>query len=311
MDFTPSARRRALPPATSSRSSASASCPSRRTARTGTSTRTSATTCSARLRAEVKRRGPVGAAGAEGAGRAGDVRRRHGRVLRGDERVDLRPGVLQLRGAGRRQHAGAGEGRHAGAAAALARADRRRPACAPSFVMTEPHPGSGSDPSMMLTTAERKGDRWVVHGRKWFITGAEAARHFILVAQDLRRSAQGPDRVPASPRPAGLAHRAPHPDHGTRGARRALRARVRRPRDSRRAPAAERRRRAQGHADPARHRAAHALHALARPRQAQPRDRARLHRRCARRPAGSASRTSTACRACSARPRCRSRSGAC
>lgn len=53
-----------------------------------------------------------------------------------------------------------------------------------SIVMTEPAPGSGSDPgSMMLTRAEKKGDRWVVHGRKWFITGAEAATHFILIAR--------------------------------------------------------------------------------------------------------------------------------
>jgi len=52
-----------------------------------------------------------------------------------------------------------------------------------SFAMTEPHPGSGSDPAMMLTTAEKRGDRWVVHGRKWFITGADAAQHFILVAK--------------------------------------------------------------------------------------------------------------------------------
>jgi acyl-CoA dehydrogenase len=52
-----------------------------------------------------------------------------------------------------------------------------------SFVMTEPHPGSGSDPAMTLTRAERRGDRWVVHGRKWFITGAAAAQHFILIAK--------------------------------------------------------------------------------------------------------------------------------
>jgi len=52
-----------------------------------------------------------------------------------------------------------------------------------AFAMTEPHPGSGSDPSMTLTTATRAGDRWVIHGRKWFITGAEAAQHFILIAK--------------------------------------------------------------------------------------------------------------------------------
>ena len=41
-----------------------------------------------------------------------------------------------------------------------------------AFAMTEPHPGSGSDPSMMLTTATREGDSWRIRGRKWFITGA-------------------------------------------------------------------------------------------------------------------------------------------
>ena len=52
-----------------------------------------------------------------------------------------------------------------------------------SFAMTEPAPGSGSDPSMMRTTAENKGDKWVINGHKWYITGAEEAAHFILVAR--------------------------------------------------------------------------------------------------------------------------------
>ena len=52
-----------------------------------------------------------------------------------------------------------------------------------AFAMTEPHPGSGSDPSMMLTTATRRGDGYVIRGRKWFITGAEEAQHFILMAR--------------------------------------------------------------------------------------------------------------------------------
>lgn len=53
-----------------------------------------------------------------------------------------------------------------------------------SFVMTEPHPGSGSDPGgMMLTRAERHGGKYIVHGRKWFISGADGATHFILVAR--------------------------------------------------------------------------------------------------------------------------------
>ncbi|MFV3073671.1 acyl-CoA dehydrogenase family protein [Niveispirillum fermenti] len=52
-----------------------------------------------------------------------------------------------------------------------------------AFAMTEPHPGGGSDPSMIRTKAERKGDRWVITGHKWFITGADAAQHFILMAR--------------------------------------------------------------------------------------------------------------------------------
>ncbi len=53
-----------------------------------------------------------------------------------------------------------------------------------AFVMTEPHPGGGSDPSMIRTRAERQADgSYVVHGTKWFITGAEEAKHFILVAR--------------------------------------------------------------------------------------------------------------------------------
>jgi acyl-CoA dehydrogenase len=52
-----------------------------------------------------------------------------------------------------------------------------------SFAMTEPSPGSGSDPGMMITRSEKKGDRYVVRGRKWFITGAEGAAHNILLAR--------------------------------------------------------------------------------------------------------------------------------
>ena len=53
-----------------------------------------------------------------------------------------------------------------------------------SFVMTEPHPGSGSDPSMMLTKAEPIGNsKWRITGRKWYITGAESATHINLMAR--------------------------------------------------------------------------------------------------------------------------------
>jgi acyl-CoA dehydrogenase len=59
-----------------------------------------------------------------------------------------------------------------------------------AFAMTEPMPGGGSDPTQMRTRAEKKGDRYVVNGHKWFITGAGAASHFILIARtsdDARR----------------------------------------------------------------------------------------------------------------------------
>ncbi|MGL4396978.1 MAG: acyl-CoA dehydrogenase family protein [Hyphomicrobium sp.] len=60
-----------------------------------------------------------------------------------------------------------------------------------AFVMTEPHPGGGSDPSMMLTRAEKQADgSYRIHGRKWFITGAADASHFIVIARtsdDARR----------------------------------------------------------------------------------------------------------------------------
>ncbi|PWJ16933.1 acyl-CoA dehydrogenase family protein [Jannaschia seohaensis] len=52
-----------------------------------------------------------------------------------------------------------------------------------AFAMTEPAPGGGSDPGMMRTTATRDGDAYVIRGRKWFITGAGAAEHFILMAR--------------------------------------------------------------------------------------------------------------------------------
>ena len=53
-----------------------------------------------------------------------------------------------------------------------------------SIVMTEPPPGAGSDPAgMMKTTATKKDGGWIIHGHKWFITGAEAAKHFLLVAR--------------------------------------------------------------------------------------------------------------------------------
>lgn len=54
-----------------------------------------------------------------------------------------------------------------------------------TFLMTEPADGggAGSDPSMLQTTATRKGSGWVVNGRKWFATGVVGASVGILMAK--------------------------------------------------------------------------------------------------------------------------------
>jgi len=51
------------------------------------------------------------------------------------------------------------------------------------FAMTEPHPGAGSDPSMLQTTARRVDGGWAIDGRKIFITGAHGAAFAIVMAR--------------------------------------------------------------------------------------------------------------------------------
>ncbi|HZZ13176.1 MAG TPA: acyl-CoA dehydrogenase family protein [Paraburkholderia sp.] len=51
------------------------------------------------------------------------------------------------------------------------------------FAMTEPPPGAGSDPSMLQTTATRRDGKWVIDGRKWFISGALGADFAIVMAK--------------------------------------------------------------------------------------------------------------------------------
>ncbi|MDF1719335.1 MAG: acyl-CoA dehydrogenase family protein [Minwuia sp.] len=50
------------------------------------------------------------------------------------------------------------------------------------FLMTEPAPGAGSDPSAMQTIARPDGNGWRISGRKWLITGAEGATIGIVMA---------------------------------------------------------------------------------------------------------------------------------
>ncbi|MDG4826307.1 acyl-CoA dehydrogenase family protein [Asanoa sp. WMMD1127] len=62
--------------------------------------------------------------------------------------------------------------------APLARGEQRS-----AFAMTEPPPGAGSDPSALLTTARRDGAGWLIDGHKKFITGADGAGFFIVMAR--------------------------------------------------------------------------------------------------------------------------------
>ncbi|MBL8133250.1 MAG: acyl-CoA dehydrogenase family protein [Anaerolineae bacterium] len=51
------------------------------------------------------------------------------------------------------------------------------------FAMTEPHPGAGSDPTMLQTRADRDGGDWVINGHKWYTTGAEGAAFLLIMAR--------------------------------------------------------------------------------------------------------------------------------
>lgn len=51
------------------------------------------------------------------------------------------------------------------------------------FGMTEPHPGAGSDPSALTTTARRTEGGWVIDGEKRFISGADGAAFCIVMAR--------------------------------------------------------------------------------------------------------------------------------
>ena len=59
-----------------------------------------------------------------------------------------------------------------------------------AFALTEP--GAGSDAASISTTAERRGDRWVLNGTKHFITNAHVAKVFTVFAvTDKAKGAKG------------------------------------------------------------------------------------------------------------------------
>ena len=96
-----------------------------------------------------------------------------------------------------------------------------------ALAMTEPAPGSGSDPlGMMLTTAKKDGNKWIVHGHKWFITGAGVAQHFILLARTSDDPAQGLDSIYVSSRRPRMGACEAHSHYGAGRAWRSLRVEV-------------------------------------------------------------------------------------
>ena len=52
-----------------------------------------------------------------------------------------------------------------------------------AFAMTEPAPGAGSDASLLNSTAEKVDGGWLINGRKAFITGADGASFYIVMAR--------------------------------------------------------------------------------------------------------------------------------
>ena len=52
-----------------------------------------------------------------------------------------------------------------------------------AFAMTEPSPGAGSDPNALRTMATKVDGGWKINGEKRFITGADGAGFFIIMAR--------------------------------------------------------------------------------------------------------------------------------
>ncbi|MCX6468752.1 MAG: acyl-CoA dehydrogenase family protein [Corynebacteriales bacterium] len=52
-----------------------------------------------------------------------------------------------------------------------------------AFAMTEPAPGAGADPSALRSSATRTDGGWKINGHKWFITGADGAGFYIIMAR--------------------------------------------------------------------------------------------------------------------------------
>ena len=104
-----------------------------------------------------------------------------------------------------------------------------------AFAMTEPSPGAGSDPSMLSSRAERSAGGWRINAHKWFITGADGAGFFIVMARTSGEpgSADGATMFLVPADPAGRQGGAARRDHGPVDARRSLRGALRQRRGAR------------------------------------------------------------------------------
>ncbi len=98
----------------------------------------------------------------------------------------------------------------------LARGDLRS-----AFAMTEPAPGAGSDPAALATRADKVAGGWRINGHKHFITGADGAGFFIVMARTSGepgvRGGAAMLQAPAdTPRPRGGRHKTRHRGGGSR-----------------------------------------------------------------------------------------------
>jgi acyl-CoA dehydrogenase len=69
------------------------------------------------------------------------------------------------------------------------------------FSMTEPNT-AGSDPRLLVTSAMRDGDEWVINGRKWYTTNGSVADILIVMAVTNPEGRQDPARRGLDGRPA-------------------------------------------------------------------------------------------------------------
>ena len=64
-----------------------------------------------------------------------------------------------------------------------------------AFAMTEPHPGGGSDPDMICTTAKRKKNKWIINGKKVVHYRSRWGRTFYSYCENIQYDKKKSDRI--------------------------------------------------------------------------------------------------------------------